>query len=102
MKKQATTQENLIKTIEFRQAMHTHGFGKQRDALSEVLDAFLRYLLFQMTAQRVQQALPPIFAQFGSPARKPKMCGKSPSWLKGRRRTPKQRFKVIKKQLASV
>jgi hypothetical protein len=81
MKKQATTQENLNKTIEFRQAMHTHGFGKQRDALSEMLDAFLRYLLFQMTAQRVQQALPLIFAQFGSPARKPKMCGKSPGSL---------------------
>ncbi|MCK4975629.1 MAG: hypothetical protein KAS36_01705, partial [Anaerolineales bacterium] len=39
MNKQETTQENLNKIIEFRQAVYTHGFGKQRDALSEVLDA---------------------------------------------------------------
>jgi hypothetical protein len=51
----------------------------------------------KLTPQRVQQALPLIIAQFGSPARKPKMRGKSPGWPKGRRRTPKQRFKVVKK-----
>jgi hypothetical protein len=50
-----------------------------------------------LTPQRVQQSLPLIFAQFGSPARKPKMRGKSPGWPPGRRRTPKQRFKVVKK-----
>jgi hypothetical protein len=50
-----------------------------------------------LTPQRVQQGLPLIFAQFGSPARKPQTRGKSPGWPKGRRRTPKQRFKVVKK-----
>lgn len=54
----------------------------------------------KLTPQRVQQSLPLIFAQFGSPARKPKLRGKSPGWPKGRRRTPKQRFKVLKKQPA--
>jgi hypothetical protein len=52
----------------------------------------------QLTPQRVQQSLPLIFAQFGTPARMPKTRGKSPGWSKGRRRTPKPRFKVIKKQ----
>jgi hypothetical protein len=56
----------------------------------------------KLTPQRVQQSLPLIFAQFGSPARKPKTRGKSPGWPKGRRRTPKQRFKVAKKQLSSI
>jgi hypothetical protein len=56
----------------------------------------------QLTPQRVQQSLPLIFAQFGSPARKPKPRRKSPGWPKGRRRTPKQRFKVVKKQPAST
>jgi hypothetical protein len=56
----------------------------------------------KLTPQRVQQSLPLIFAQFGSPAKKPKTRGKSPGWPKGRRRTPKQRFKVVKKQSASV
>jgi hypothetical protein len=56
----------------------------------------------KLSPQRVQQSLPLIFAQFGSPARKSKMRGNSPGWPKGRRRTPKQRFKVVKKQLTSV
>lgn len=56
----------------------------------------------ELTPQRVQQSLPLIFAQFGSPARTPKVRGKSPGWPKGRRRTPKQRFKVVKKQPAST
>ena len=56
----------------------------------------------KLTPQRVQQSLPLIFAQFGSPARKPKMRGKSPGWPKGRRRTPKQRFKVVKKPPATA
>jgi hypothetical protein len=54
----------------------------------------------KLTPQRVQQSLPLIFAQFGSPARKPKTRGKSPAWPKGRQRTPKQRFTVLKKQSA--
>ena len=56
----------------------------------------------KLTPQRVQQSLPLIFAQFGSPARKPKLRGKSPGWPKGKRRTPKQRFKVVKKQPATA
>jgi hypothetical protein len=56
----------------------------------------------KLTPQRVQQSLPLIFAQFGSPAKKPKTRGKSPGWPKGRRRTPKQRFKVVKKLPAST
>jgi hypothetical protein len=56
----------------------------------------------QLTPQRVQQSLPLIFAQFGSPARRPKTRGKSPGWPKGKRRTPKQRFNVVKKQPATA
>jgi hypothetical protein len=37
--KQTTTQEHINKIIEFRQAIHAKGFGKERDALSEALDA---------------------------------------------------------------
>ena len=51
----------------------------------------------KLTPQRVQRRLPLIFAQFGSPARTPKMRAKSPGWPKDRHRTPKQRFKVVKK-----
>jgi hypothetical protein len=51
----------------------------------------------RLTPQRVQQGLSLIFAQFGSPTRKPKVRGIPPGWLKGRRRTPKQRFPVVKK-----
>lgn len=39
MNKKTTTQEHINKIIEFRQAVHVNGFGKQRDALSEALDA---------------------------------------------------------------
>ena len=53
-----------------------------------------------LTPQRVQQSLPLIFAQFGSPARVPKPRGKPPGWPKGKRRTPKQRPKVVIKQPA--
>jgi hypothetical protein len=55
-----------------------------------------------LTPQRVQQSLPLIFAQFGSPARLPKTRGKSPGWPQGRPRTPKQRFKVVKKSPVSA
>jgi len=37
--KKNTTQEHLNKIIEFRQAIHANGFGTQRDALIEALDA---------------------------------------------------------------
>jgi hypothetical protein len=52
----------------------------------------------RLTPQRVQQGLPLIFAQFGSPARPPKLRGIPPGWPKGRRRSHKQRFPVVKKQ----
>jgi len=50
-----------------------------------------------LTPQRVQQSLRPIFALIGNPARLPKPRGKSPGWPKGRHRTPKPRFAVVKK-----
>jgi hypothetical protein len=56
----------------------------------------------RMTPQRVQQALPLIFLQFSTPARAPKVRGKPPGWRKGRARTPKTRFKVVKKQPAAA
>ena len=39
MKTKKSTQEHINKIIEFRQALQAQGFGKQRDALSETLDA---------------------------------------------------------------
>ncbi len=51
----------------------------------------------QLTPQRVQQSIQPIFAQIGSPARPPKTRGKPPGWLPGRRRIPKPRYSVVKK-----
>lgn len=51
----------------------------------------------RLTPQRVQQSLKPIFALIGSPARLPKQRGKSPGWPKGKRRTPKVRYPVVKK-----
>jgi hypothetical protein len=56
----------------------------------------------QLTPQRVQQSLRPIFAWIGSPARSPKTRGKSPGWPKGRRRTPKPRYAVVKKTSLAV
>jgi hypothetical protein len=50
-----------------------------------------------LTPQRVQQSLRPIFAQIGSPMRLPKMRGKAPGWRRGRPRTPKPRYRVVKK-----
>jgi hypothetical protein len=55
-----------------------------------------------MTPQRVQQSIRPIFAQIASPARPPKSRGKASGWPKGRRRTPKQRFPVVKKTPAAA
>lgn len=51
----------------------------------------------RLTPQRVQQGLPLIFAQFGSPARRPKVRGIPPGWPKGRLRRPKPRYSVVKK-----
>ena len=53
---------------------------------------------YRLTPQRVQQGLPLIFSQFGSPTRTPKVRGIPSGWPKGRSRSPKQRFPVVKKQ----
>jgi hypothetical protein len=50
-----------------------------------------------LTPQRVLQSIRPIFALIGSPVRLPKGRGIAPGWPKGRRRTPKSRFAVVKK-----
>jgi hypothetical protein len=50
-----------------------------------------------LTPQRVQQSLRPIFDQIGSPTRPPKMRGKSPGWPRGKPRTPKPHYRVVKK-----
>ncbi len=50
-----------------------------------------------LTPQRVQQSLVSIFEHFGSPVKCPKVRGIPPGWPRGRTRTPKQRFRVVKK-----
>jgi len=51
----------------------------------------------RLTPQRVQQSICPIFAQIPSPARPPKPRGKAEGWPKGKSRTHKPRFPVVKK-----
>ncbi len=51
----------------------------------------------QMTPQRVQQSIRPIFALIGTPARPPKPRGIPPGWPSGKSRTPKPHFRVVKK-----
>jgi hypothetical protein len=51
----------------------------------------------RLTPQRVQQSIRPIFALIGTPARPPKRRGIPPGWPKGKRRTPKPRYPVVKK-----
>jgi hypothetical protein len=51
----------------------------------------------RLTPQRVQQSIRPIFALIGSPARPPKLRGIGSGWPKGRHRTPKPRFTVVRK-----
>lgn len=50
-----------------------------------------------LTPQRVQQSIRPIFALIGSPAQPPKLRGIGSGWPKGRHRTPKPRFAVVRK-----
>ena len=50
-----------------------------------------------LTPQRVQQSICPIFTQIASPARPPKPRGKANGWPKGKSRTRKPRFPVVKK-----
>lgn len=51
-----------------------------------------------LTPQRVQQSLVTVFEQSGSLARNSKVRGIPPGWPKGRARTPKQRFPVVRIQ----
>ncbi len=51
----------------------------------------------RLTPQRVQQSIRPIFALIGTPARPPKQRGIPPGWPKGKRRSPKPRYPVVKK-----
>jgi hypothetical protein len=51
----------------------------------------------RLTPQRVQQSVRPIFALIGSPTRPPKLRGKASGWPKGKQRTPKLRYAVVKK-----
>jgi hypothetical protein len=51
----------------------------------------------RLTPQRVLQSLQPIFELIGTPACPPKKRGKAPGWPQGRRRSPKQHYKVVKK-----
>jgi len=51
-------------------------------------------------SKRVRQSRGTIFLQIGTPARPPKLRGKSPGWPEGKRRTPKERHKVVEKGIA--
>jgi hypothetical protein len=53
--------------------------------------------LDNLTPGRVLQGFDTLFAQLGTPVRQPQTRGKSPGWLKGRKRSPPQRHKVIKR-----
>jgi len=50
-----------------------------------------------LTPERVQQSLGGLFRQIGTPAQPPQPRGKSPGWPKGRPRTRKKRYRVVKK-----
>jgi hypothetical protein len=50
-----------------------------------------------VTPRQVRRVMPAILAQLGTPAKEPKLLGKSPGWCKGTHRTPAPRFAVIKK-----
>lgn len=55
-----------------------------------------------LTPQRVQQSFRCLFATIGTPARPPKRRGKAPGWPQGKRRMPKQRLAVVKKQSVAL
>ena len=50
-----------------------------------------------LTPQRVQQSLQPIFAPIGSSAQPSKKREKAPGWPRGKLRSPKQRYGMVKK-----
>lgn len=51
----------------------------------------------KLTPGRVAQAFGGVLAAIGTPARKPKPRGKSLGWPKGKKRTPRTRYPVVKK-----
>jgi len=53
--------------------------------------------LTKLTPGRVLQGFEMLFSQIGTPTRSVKMRGKSPGWTKGRKRSPPQRFKTVKR-----
>lgn len=50
-----------------------------------------------VTPRQVRRVMPTMLGQVGTPAKPPKLRGKSPGWPKGRARTRATRFEVIKK-----
>jgi len=50
-----------------------------------------------LTPERVLQGLAGLFSQIGTPAREPKARGKSLGWPKGKLRTRRERYRVVKK-----
>jgi len=67
VRKQATTQENINKLIEFRQAIYANGMQARKDALFDVLDALLStgsVSSFAMLSQseRFQRKWPSLYA----------------------------------------
>jgi hypothetical protein len=51
----------------------------------------------QLTPERVLQSLGGLFRQIDTPVAAPKTRGKSPGWPQGRPRTPRKRYRVVKK-----
>jgi hypothetical protein len=54
----------------------------------------------KLTLGRVAQSFGSILAVLGTPARPPKLRGKSPGWSRGRKRRPRIRYPTVKKGLA--
>ncbi|PHX53256.1 hypothetical protein CP500_022445 [Tychonema bourrellyi FEM_GT703] len=54
----------------------------------------------KLTPGRVAQSFGSILAVLGTPARPPKLRGKSPGWLRGRKRRPRIRYPTVKKGFA--
>ena len=51
----------------------------------------------KLTPGRVAQSFSGLLAAIGTPAKLPKPRGKSPGWQKGKIRTKKNRFPIVKK-----
>jgi hypothetical protein len=51
----------------------------------------------KLTPGRVAQSFGSILAVLGTPARPPKLRGKSPGWIRGKQRQRRIRYPVVKK-----